>query len=492
MANSFEGLIPFLKKERRLNHLISILNYDVQTVCPKNGIEEESNLISFYASEAASIKKDPEFLEALAKAKIDSSLNERQKAVVHNLSLEADFMAKVDMEEYSKWNEALQKSNEIWRLAKEHDDFASYLPYWEKAIEAARQIADRRKPNPGCSTYDSCLNMYEEGNDVKTLDAIFANLKDYLISRLPEVMEKQKEKVKGKVPYINADKQRHFARDLLDLIGFDLDSGALSESMHPFTAYFSPSDSRITTEIDENDYRGNLFSVIHEGGHAIEFQNLGKPQHEDYSAMLCSAAICETHSRFYENILGRSDAFAYPLQKLCQKHFGSPFYFMKHDQFVASLNEVKPNLIRCDADEFTYCLHIIIRYEVEKGIMNGTLSAKDAPLLWNKKYKEYLGLDVPSDKVGILQDVHWSDGSFGYFPSYALGNLYGAIIYERMKEELDIDGLLRTGNLIPIREWFAKNDFAYNYLPAKLWLNKVTGKEVSAEQFIAYLERKYS
>jgi carboxypeptidase Taq len=124
--------------------------------------------------------------------------------------------------------------------------------------------------------------------------------------------------------------------------------------------------------------------------------------------------------------------------------------------------------------------------------MNGTLSAKDAPLLWNKKYKEYLGLDVPSDKMGILQDVHWSDGSFGYFPSYALGNLYGAIIYERMKEELDIDGLLRTGNLIPIREWFAKNDFAYNYLPAKLWLNKVTGKEVSAEQFIAYLERKYS
>ena len=490
--SAFDALRPFLKKERDLMQLISILNYDIQTITPKKGIESESELLSFYASRVAEIHKDPAFLAALKEAKQDPSLNDRQKEVVRSLSKEAEFMEKVSIEEYSSWNEALQKSNEVWRIAKENNDYALYLPYWKKAIEASREMVKRRAKDPSAPLYETCLDLYEEGSSSAAIDAVFNPLKEYLVSRLPEVLARQESKPKVKIPFVHADKQRHFNYDLLALIGFDLEGGSISESMHPFTDFFSENDSRITTEIDENDYRGNLFSVIHEGGHAIEFQNLGRAQHEDFSAGLASSAICETHSRFYENILGRSDAFAYPLQKLCQKHFGSPFYFMKHDQFLASLNEVKPNLIRCDADEFTYCLHIIIRYEIEKEIMNGTLSAEDAPLLWNKKYKEYLGLDVPSDKMGILQDVHWSDGSFGYFPSYALGNLYGAMIYNKMKEELDIDSLLRNGNLLPIRAWFAENDFPYNYLPAGKWLKKVTGRELDIQDFIQYLDGKYN
>ena len=491
MGNAFDKLRPFLAKERRLNHIISLLNYDVQCLSPSKAIASEADIINSFAADSAAIKKDPTFISAVKEAMADPSLNERQRVVVEGLYKDVIFFEKVSLEEYSYWSEALSSSNEAWRKAKEHDDFASYLPYWKKAIEAARKMAELRKTNKAMTLYDSCLNHFEEGLSAEMIEKTFAPLKEFLISHLPAVMEEQSRRSHPKIPFIPAWKQRAFNYDLLNLIGFDFSRGAISESMHPFTDFFAPNDVRVTTEIEEADYRDNIFSVIHEGGHAIEFQNFDQAQFEDFSEMHCSNTICETHSRFYENIIGRSRFFAIPLRKLCQKHFGSHFYFLGLDDFTSSLNEVKPSLNRCGADEYTYCLHVIIRFEIEREILNGNLSAEEAPALWNKKYKEYLGIDVPNDREGILQDVHWSDASFGYFPSYALGNLYGAMIYERMAKELPLEELFSSGNLIPIREWFAENDFRYNYLPSTKWIQKVLGKDLDVNPFLNYLAGKY-
>ena len=491
MSESFEELRPFLERRRRLAHLSSLLGYDVATTAPKKALEEEYELINYFGAELSELSKDKDFIAAAKKAKADPSLNERQKEVVDAICRDIEFFEKVDLDTYGEWVSTISKTAEAWREAKEKDDFISYLPYWEKEIEVMRKKAALWKKPEHVTLYDGCLDHFEKGLTTETLDRIFPPLKDFLVSALPEVLKKQEATPLPKIPFANADKQKHFSVDLLKLIGYDLDRGAIRESMHPFSDCVARNDARITTKIVESDFRSNLFSVIHEGGHAIEFQNFGAAQYDDFSEGLASCAICETHSRFYENIIGRSKNFAKPLQKLCQKHFGSPFYFLTRDSFFRLINDVKPDLIRTEADEFTYCLHIIIRYEIERDLINGDLLAKDAPLAWSKKYRDYLGVNVPNDRDGILQDVHWSEGLFGYFPTYALGNMYGAMILRRIKEELPFDKLLSTGDLLPIREWFAKNDFVYDYLPADEWLRRITGKEFDPNDYIEYLKEKF-
>ena len=491
MSESFEQLKPFLARRRGLAHINSILSYDLETTAPSKALEEEADLINYLETEMAKISQEEDFIAAVRKAKEDKTLNRRQKEVVDSLYENIEFFEKVDMETYGGWMGALSKSNEVWREAKNKDDFGLFLPYWEKTIDASKEMAKLRRKRDHASLYDACLNYYEKGLTSAELDSIFAPLKDFLVTNLPKVLEKQREVPLPKIPMVDEDKQRHFSIDVLKLIGYDLDRGVLRESMHPFSDSLAKNDARVTTKILENDFRSNLFSVIHEGGHAIEFQNFGEEQYDDYSAGLASCSICETHSRFYENIIGRSENFAKPLQKLCQKHFGSPFYFLDRKGFNRLVNDVEPGLIRTEADEFTYCLHIIIRYEVERDLINGLLAPKDVPLVWSRKYRDYLGVNVNNDRDGVLQDVHWSGGSFGYFPTYALGNMYGAMILKRIKEDLPFDALLQKGELLPIREWFAKNDFPYDYLPAKEWIKQVTGRDFDPNDYIEYLREKY-
>ncbi|MCR5078724.1 MAG: methyltransferase domain-containing protein [Bacilli bacterium] len=487
MSEAFERLKPFLRKRRSLNYLISILNYDISTTCPRKSIEDENDLMLTYVEESAELMQNKEFVEAIRLANDDPSLNFRQRAVVDNLYEEVSFFDKVDIKTYSAWQKDIHKCDEMWRSAKENNDFASFLPYWEKAIEATREMAKVRQKGEK-TLYDVLLNQYERGNNSEIIDSIFNPLKEFLVKKLPEVLRIQAEHEIPKVAPMDKDLQRKMSIDVLNRIGYDLDRGALRETMHPFSDSLSKNDARITTNLSD-DFRDNLYSVIHEAGHAIEFQWFGDEQYEDYSEMLASSAICETHSRFYENILGRSE----PFLKGFYRDYNDKYLHLdvSEDDFVRMVRVVEPSLIRTESDEFTYCLHIIIRYEIEKELINGTLKPMDAPKVWNKKYKEYLGVDVPSFSMGILQDIHWASGLFGYFPSYALGNIYGAMIFERMEDELPMDELLLKGDLVPIREWFAQNDFRYDCLPPRVWLRKVTGSDIEVNAFIDYLSKRY-
>ena len=261
--------------------------------------------------------------------------------------------------------------------------------------------------------------------------------------------------------------------------------------MHPFSDFTGRYDSRVTTDYVVNDWRSNAFSIIHEGGHCIEFQNWSEEEFANYVNATATMAICETHSRFYENIIGRSIAFAPSFKAAAAKELDGEFASWSDEDFYNLINQVKPIANRCDSDELTYSLHIIIRYEIERDLINGKIEAKDVPAVWHQKYVDYLGVDEPTDKEGCMQDVHWTDASFGYFPSYALGNMYGAQILATMKKDLAFEDLLRKGDLRPIRLWLKEHDFCHDWMEPKDWIVKVTGEPLNLQYYIDYLESKF-
>ncbi|MDY5441192.1 MAG: carboxypeptidase M32 [Candidatus Enteromonas sp.] len=490
MTPAFAKLKPYLEKARRLHYLVSLLNYDMATCCPEKSLEEIASLLTEYDTELASISKDPEFIVLVKSLQNEPSLSDMERRLVDRELETIEYMEKLTPEEYGAMRQAYTKSNEMWRLYKGKSDFASWLPYWEKCVEAKKKEL-RLKQKEGESLYDVCLRTYEPGSSEAAIDAVFEPLKKYLIAKIPEALKAQEAMPKPYLPSFPKYKQEALSYAVLRTIGYDITRGALRESEHPFSDNLSINDARITTHYDEFDYRSSLFSVIHEGGHAIEFQGWPKEQYDEYVDGYSTAAICETHSRFYENLLARSRDFIPTLRKLLTENLSPEFSSLSDDEIYAISNSVKPIPNRCDSDELTYSLHIIIRYEVEKELINGRIECKDVPALWNKKYKEYLGVDVPNDKEGCMQDIHWTDGEFGYFPSYALGNIYGAMILNEMKKTVDVSACLTSGHLEPIKAWLAKNDFPYTYLTPDKWILKVTGRSMDAQDFIDYLNSKY-
>ena len=314
-------------------------------------------------------------------------------------------------------------------------------------------------------------------------------MKNYEHAKLQRIKRTQKEK-RPQIKDYPKELQKKLADDLLDLIHFDKKRGSLAESPHPFSNALGENDIRLTC-LYEKDFRSALFTILHEGGHCLEFQGWGKEMYQDYAEGLATAAICETHSRFYENILGRSKELAPTLKKLAAKDLDPEFAKMTDEQFYRLLNEVQPGAIRCDADELTYPLHIIIRYEIEKDLINGAIQCEDVPSIWNRKYKEYLGYEVRNDSEGCLQDIHWSDGEIGYFPSYALGNIYGAQILKAMEKSFDIHGFVQDGNLKPVLLWLTEKDFQDDWRDPEEWLETVTKEKLNPQYYFDYLKKKF-
>lgn len=487
----FDNLKPYLEKLRNLHHLSSIVYYDLQTKAPVKAIEKQSEIANEISAEIASISQDEEFIRLVKEFDAASRKTPEQTILAESLMKDIRFMEKVSIEQYSAWNKAISDSNAAWREYRLKNDFASFLPYWEKAIEAQKEMCAIKKNDKHKTLYDVCLDDYEPGSSEEQIEAVFEPLKKALVEMLPLAMKRQEKlKIPPVLPH-SIPSQRELTPKLLELIRYDLSRGAIDESAHPFSDSVSVDDARITTNYDLEDYHGNLSTVLHEGGHCMQFQNWPASHYDNFVEGQATAANCETHSRFYENLLGKSRELAPTLLKLCQETFGEEFLNMTAEEFYNGENIVRPSLIRCDADELTYSLHIIIRFEIERDLINGLIEAKDVPAIWNKKYKDYLGIDVPNDKDGCMQDTHWSENLFGYFPSYALGNLYGAQILNAMKKALDVSALLAKADLEPIRVWFAEKDFAFDYLHPEEWIVKVTGEKLNPQYFIDYLKAKF-
>ncbi len=490
-SEAFKALEPYLKEIRHVGYLSKLIYFDLATSAPNKALSMQSALVNEQDEAAAKIFSSEDFVNKLNALLNTPNLSKEEKRLAQSLSYNVELLKKMPLEEYMKAKKAFSKSNEMWRQYKESSEFNKWLPYWKECIFYARKINTLMMSGDMKTPYDAALDMYEPGERSEDLDLIFEPVKECIKNLLPKIIEKQNKYPNIPLKTYSIDLQRHLAYALLNWEKYNLEQGCLRESMHPFTIDISQFDTRITTEYSLSDWRAAAYSEIHEAGHALEFQNKPQEMYDNYLESVNTAAICETHSRLYENIIARSLEFMPHFKKMCAENLDPEFESMSVSDFYHLINYVKPITNRCDSDELTYSLHIIIRYEIERDLINGVIECEDVPNIWKQKYKEYLNVDVPNDKEGCMQDIHWTDNEIGYFPSYLLGNLYGAMIFEKMEKDINVKELIKENKMDEVLSWLRENDYKYDWMEPNEWIKKVTERELTSKPFIDYLENKY-
>ena len=473
-------------------HAMALIYYDGATTAPHATAANRAKTLSVLSEESyilATGKDTLDLLEFLDEHK--NELDFVQARSVYLSLKDIREMQKIPMDEYVAYQEILVEADDVWHKAKESDDFALFLPYLEKIFDYEKRFARYCAPN--MHPYNYCLNKYEDGLNMEKCDEFFSALKGRLVPLIKKIGEKTQIDDSCLFGDFSDAEQEKFGLALMDIIGIDKGHCGLGTTEHPFTTSLgSHHDVRITTNYKRDNFASSMFSVIHEGGHAL--YDMGSDDSLAYTNLDggVSMGIHESQSRFYENLLGRSRAFCeYVFPYVCECFPTLQTY--KVEDFYRAINKVEPSLIRVEADEVTYALHVMVRYELEKRIMSDELEVKDLPAEWNRLYKEYLGVDVPSDRDGVLQDSHWSGGAIGYFPSYALGSAYGAQLLKKMRETVDVDACLKSGNFSPINDWNRENIWKQGqiFTPGEL-LEKVLGDKFDPFVFTDYLEKKYA
>jgi carboxypeptidase Taq len=383
-------------------------------------------------------------------------------------------------------------SFESWRRARTNNDFASFAPWLSRTIGLQREIADRLGFVE--TRYDALLDQYEPGMTSSALDTLFAPVREVSAGLLKRI-EASGHTVDDSClqGHFSEEKQMELSKAVLRGMGYDFAHGGIARSPHPFTTSFgSPFDVRLTVNPDQEFIQASVMAAIHEGGHALYEQGSAPTLVRTPVAGGASMGAHESQSRLWENNIGRSLPFWRGQYAAVRETFPEHFGHIDVETFTRALNRVQPSLIRIEADEVTYNLHIIIRYELERAMVNGEVAVESLPGMWNAKYREYLGIEPDSDSKGILQDVHWS-GGFGYFPTYTLGNLYGAQIFQKLHEVFsDFDARLERGETAFILRWLEEHMYAYGaiYLPHEL-VKRVTGEAANPEYFVRYLTSKF-
>lgn len=386
-------------------------------------------------------------------------------------------------------NEASSAGYVAWNEARKNDDFSVFLPHLERNLELARKSADYF----GYQTeaYDALHDLYEEGSRASDLEPMFEALRKP-INRLLDMQPDPDTSVLERDWDIS--RQEIFGKEVVTKIGFDFEAGRLDETVHPFCSSVGEFDTRLTTRYDLNWLPCSLFGTIHEAGHGIyeqSFDRLGLP------ATIAGApglGMHESQSRGFENIIGRSKPFwEYWFPRLCEL-FPEATEGVSLEEFVGQVNTAKKSFIRVEADELSYNLHLAVRFELERAMVNGELTAKDLPEAWNSAFEKWFGLRPPSDRDGCLQDVHWSSVGFGYFPTYTLGNVYAAQFAEVARRDLpNWDDLLRAGNYSPIVGWFDDHVYCHgNSLTGRQIVERITGSSVDVDPLVRYLEKRFA
>ena len=394
----------------------------------------------------------------------------------------------IPIDELEKFSALTTEADSVWRTAKEKSDFAAVAPYYDQIFGFMRRVADWRGYDE--HPYNALLDEYEIGLTVHTLDEFFQALRGTIVPLLRKVADsgKRMREVSGKFPI---DKQRALAARLAALVGFDSSRGRLGETVHPYSLTVNPDDVRIAVAYHEDDLLSTVFSTIHECGHAIYNQGVRKDLYPYGLSDSMSMGLHESQSRFYENILGRSRAFSGVLLNLLREQFDY-FRDWSADELYAAVNVARPSLIRTEADELTYCLHIMVRYEIEKKIMQGEVHAKDLPELWSTLYQEYLGIHPKNHAEGVLQDTHWSGGMIGYFPTYALGSAYAAQLLHALSKSVSWAQDVANGDFSTAGRWLRENVHANGglWLPEEV-LAKAAGKKFNPVYYTEYLHGKF-
>ena len=437
---------------------MNLLHWDSRTGAPQEGTTDRSAVIGMLSSEIYKLSASEQMAEFLAffesKDAIDH-LDMITKAAVRECRREYDRMKKIPADKYREYVELTSEAETIWEKAKNQDDYELFRPYLEKIIWFNQEFVDLWGYEG--NKYNTLLDYHEPGMTVEKLDRIFKELREKTVSLLKKITSAPNHPEDGMLhKHYEIEKQERFSLQILKKMGYNFEAGRLDESEHPFTISLNPNDVRITTHYYPEMFSSALFSAMHEGGHGLYEQNVSKDLKGTPLCTGTSMGIHESQSRFFENMIGRSLSFWQHSFEDLKSLFEEQLQDVKLEDFYKAINKVEPTLIRVEADELTYNLHIMIRYEIEKGLINGDMKAADLPRIWNEKMEEYLGITPPNNKKGVLQDVHWSGGDFGYFPSYSLGNIYSAQFrHALLKAFPDFDDRVRKGELIEIKDWLS-------------------------------------
>ena len=494
MSELEKKLKDFLELKKQYDHVTTLLYWDMETGTPKLGQQAHVDALTYFSTRSFEMGTSDELeqmLQALSEPKEYEALDDTMKFIVTRMKRDMDKDKRIPKDLFEAFVRAQAEAGNAWRDAKNASDFSMFAPHLEKMIKMRKEITGYT--DPGKEIYDALLDNYEEGMDTETIDRLFGDLKKELIPLVKQILAaKQPDDSKFKGHY-DVDAQKKVQNLLLDYIGFSKDAGSVGETEHPFTLNFNSKDVRVSNHYYEEEPLFAMFSAIHEGGHAIFEQNVNPAYDNTVAGSCCYMGVHESQSRFYENILGRNKNFWLPIYDKLGELLPQ-FKEITLDEFYHEINHVRNSMIRTEADEVTYCFHIILRYEMEKAIFRDHVPVAQLPELWNEKMKEYLDIVPANDAEGILQDMHWSDASFGYFPSYLLGSIYDGMYLEELEKELgSVDELLAAGKIGEITKWLNQKIHWYGSTrtPKEVIAN-VCGKEVSAEPLIRYFKEKYS
>lgn len=490
---AFEKFKETNKLSSAYTYAMGLFTLDSETAAPKNSVEGRAKISEIFSGIAYKLTVNEEYFEVIDTLK--ANFDKLDAITAREVELAAQSLEQIrhiPMEEFTEYRGTLAYSHRAWVEAKNSDDFSIFAPYLEKIIAFHRRVASLVAPEK--DPYDYWLDQYEQELTSEMLDVFFDKVRSGLVPLIKKVAEKgdiiRTDFLERKCPI---EIQRKFSDYLMQVMHINRDDCAIAESEHAFTLELNKHDVRITTHYYEDNLISNLYTVIHEGGHALYELNTGDDLIDTALAGGTSMSVHESQSRFYENIIGRSKAFVNLIFPKIKELFPEQYKDVSEHEFYLAVNKTQPSLIRTDADELTYAMHVMVRYELEKRMMHGDITVEELPAEWNRLYKEYLGIDVPNNSMGILQDVHWSGGMIGYFPSYALGSAYGAQILRTIEKELDLETLISENRINEITAWLTEKIYKFGRLlkPCDA-VKQATGEEFDPQYFIDYLTEKYT
>ena len=490
-----QAVMAFKKLQKVMaayHHVMGVTFLDAATSAPKGTYEGRGQTMAIMSEITYDLTANEKNGALLAALEGDAeNLDPQTRREVEVFRKNFDRIHRIPQEEYVAYSVLLNDAEAVWEKAKNENDFPAFAPYLEKIVDFNRKFAGYYSPE--MAPYDALLNEYEEGLNCKTLDAFFAQLRETIVPLVAAVTAAAPVDDSFLFAHYPIEKQRIFSDYLMEVLGLDRNYCGIAETEHPFTTNFNNKDVRITTHYHENSLASSMYSVIHEAGHALYELGCG----DEYNFSLLSGGVSmgihESQSRFYENLIGRSLPFIRLIFPKLQELFPEQLSGVTAEAFWRAVNKAEPSLIRTEADDLTYCMHIMIRYEIEKQLLDGSLEIKDVPEQWNKLYKAYLGVEVPNDTMGCLQDTHWSGGMIGYFPSYALGSAYGPQMLLKMEADLgSVDALVESGNIAAVTAWLRDkiHRHAGFYKPGALF-ESVCGT-FDAKYYTDYLVKKYT
>ena len=478
-----------------LGHVGALMGWDQQVNMPKGGAEErgsQSALIGRIMHEKLTSDEVGQLIADLEAEVGDLYAETDEARAVKVAKRQYEKQTKVPLTLLMENIKATTMAHEAWVEARAQSDFSIFQPHLEKIVDLTKQYADLFKPFD--HVYDPLLDDYEPGMKTAEVKEIFEKLRPQQVELLREIAEKEAIDDSFMSKYYKPEYQEIIGRDVITRFGYDWKRGRLDVAAHPFTTGFGLGDVRITTRYLENDAGSALFSTMHEAGHALYEQGVDKKYQRHPLSGAASLAIHESQSRLWENLVGRSKEFWSFFYPSMQMLFPDNLANVSLNDFYRGINKVEPSLIRVEADEATYNMHIMLRLEIEIGLMEDTIQVKDLPEIWNSRMEEYLGITPHNDAQGVLQDIHWSGGMIGYFPTYALGNLASVQLWDKMVEQHpNIPDEVAQGKFETILGWMREHVHRYGskYEPQEIML-KATGSKITPEPYMKYLRTKYS